>query len=93
MSISAVKLDPADDVLCLLRDHKAGEQPVTVDGAGPALTENAPLGHKIALTAIAKGAIIRKYGVPIGRATQDIPVGAHVHLHNLKGFLEAGETA
>ena len=26
-----------------------------------------------------------KYGVVIGRATQDIAAGDHVHVHNLKG--------
>jgi altronate hydrolase len=91
-AISAVRLAAADTVLCLLRDHRAGERPVTADGAGPPLRQDTPLGHKIALRAIAAGEEVLKYGAPIGRATADIPAGAHVHLHNLRGFLEAGET-
>lgn len=42
------------------------------------------LGHKIARTAIAQGESVIKYGAPIGRATQPIAAGDHVHLHNLK---------
>ena len=40
-----------------------------------------PVGHKIALRDIAQGEMIVKYGVVIGRATQDIPAGSWVHLH------------
>ncbi|MEM9778622.1 MAG: SAF domain-containing protein [Pseudomonadota bacterium] len=42
------------------------------------------MGHKIAIAAIPAGADIVKYGAPIGIATTDIAVGAHVHLHNIK---------
>lgn len=43
-----------------------------------------PLGHKIALGNIAKGATVIKYGCSIGKATQAIKKGDHVHTHNLK---------
>jgi (2R)-sulfolactate sulfo-lyase subunit alpha len=56
---------------------------------GPALelavTQPVPLGHKVALRDIAAGQPVVKYGVVIGRATQDIAAGDHVHVHNLKG--------
>jgi altronate hydrolase len=42
-----------------------------------------PAGHKMAICAIPKGASVIKYGFPIGRATVDIKVGEHVHIHNL----------
>lgn len=42
------------------------------------------VGHKVAARPIARGEKIIKFGVPIGSATEDIPTGAHVHLHNLK---------
>lgn len=51
-----------------------------------------PLGHKVALRAIAAGQEVRKYGFPIGRASIDIAPGDHVHVHNLKTALE-GEGA
>ncbi len=42
-----------------------------------------PPGHKVALRAIPKWGEVRRYGQIIGFATQEIPVGAHVHSHNL----------
>src|SRR5262249_3816917 len=41
------------------------------------------MGHKIALAPIAQGEAIRKYGQIIGFASQDIPAGGHVHVHNV----------
>ena len=43
-----------------------------------------PLGHKIALTDIAAGDSIIKYGHDIGRAVEPIGAGHHVHVHNVK---------
>ena len=43
-----------------------------------------PLGHKIALAPVAAGEKVIKYNVPIGNATQDIPLGDHVHPNCLK---------
>jgi altronate hydrolase len=43
-------------------------------------------GHKISLEPIAEGSAVRKYGVPIGFATQPIPAGAWVHTHNAKSY-------
>jgi len=43
-----------------------------------------PIGHKLAIRAIAKGDTIMKYGVDIGRAIADIEPGAHLHVHNVK---------
>src|SRR5262252_4515153 len=41
------------------------------------------LGHKLALRDIKKGEAILKYGQIIGFASQDIPAGSHVHVHNV----------
>lgn len=46
--------------------------------------DNIPLGHKIALSPIHSDERVIKYGVPIGKAVQEIQVGQHVHTHNLK---------
>jgi altronate hydrolase len=40
-------------------------------------------GHKYAIRPIANGENVIKYGMPIGRATCDIAVGDHVHVHNV----------
>lgn len=50
-----------------------------------AVNQPVPLGHKVALRDIPSGEQVVKYGVVIGRATQDIAKGDHVHVHNLKG--------
>ena len=42
-----------------------------------------PFGHKISLTDIKKGSYIYKYGQIIGKASNDISSGQHVHSHNL----------
>jgi altronate dehydratase len=45
--------------------------------------EPIPSGHKVAVAPIAAGEAVRRYGQVIGAATQPIPAGAHVHVHNL----------
>jgi Altronate dehydratase len=47
------------------------------------LAQRIPVGHKIALHAIAQGEPVRRYGSIIGFATQTIQPGEHVHTHNL----------
>ena len=49
---------------------------------------NIPAGHKIALKDIKKGEVIIKYGMVIGKASQDIKQGEWVHSHNLKSHLD-----
>jgi len=43
-----------------------------------------PFGHKYAVCDIPKGQEILKYGLPIGRATEDIKAGEWVHVHNCR---------
>ena len=45
------------------------------------------LGHKVALVDINAGEPVRKYGQIIGFASQAIPAGSLVHVHNLKADL------
>jgi altronate hydrolase len=45
------------------------------------------LGHKVAVRDVPKGEPVRKYGQIIGFASQAIPAGSHVHVHNLKADL------
>ncbi|AZV77058.1 altronate dehydratase [Parasedimentitalea marina] len=47
------------------------------------VTQPVPAGHKVSRTPISAGTNVLKYGQIIGRATEDIPAGAHVHSHNL----------
>jgi altronate hydrolase len=59
------------------------------EALGVAAIEPIPAGHKMALQVIPKGQNVLKYGMPIGRASEDIPRGAWVHTHNLKTNLDS----
>jgi (2R)-sulfolactate sulfo-lyase subunit alpha len=43
-----------------------------------------PIGHKLAIKALAKDATVIKYGVDIGRVVAPIQVGEHAHVQNIK---------
>lgn len=72
------RIHPHDDVAVALRDAGPGE------GLGE-VASTAPIarGHKLALRAIEAGAMVHKFGFPIGVATTAIAAGDHVHSHNL----------
>jgi len=55
------------------------------------IRERIPFGHKFALKKIRKGESIVKYGEKIGRATQDIESGFHVHIHNVESLRGRGD--
>ncbi len=56
---------------------------VVVDGDRITLLQTVRMGHKFALSSIAAGQPVYKYGQVIGEATEDIPQGSWVHSHNL----------
>ena len=74
----------------LLQAAEAGE--VELIGAGAAqllrLIEPIDSEHKAAITSIAEGTSVIKYGAPIGLATRDIAPGEWVHLHNCRSYLD-----
>ena len=81
-----IQIDPADNTAVLLEDAAQGEVLSvlsTVPGKSIIINEAVPNTHKVALVDIARGAVILKYGVSIGHATQEIKAGDWVHLHNL----------
>ena len=43
-----------------------------------------PIGHKLAIRALADNATVIKYGVDIGHTVAPIQVGEHAHVHNIK---------
>jgi (2R)-sulfolactate sulfo-lyase subunit alpha len=48
------------------------------------VTQDVPIGHKVALRDLAPGDTVVKYGEDIGRVVAPIRKGEHVHTHNLK---------
>ncbi|MBL8269030.1 UxaA family hydrolase [Steroidobacter sp.] len=80
------RVAPDDDVAVALRDLAAHET-ITVGESTVVTTAAIVRGHKLAIRPVSAGQAVRKYGWPIGRATVDIAVGAHVHSHNLETLL------
>lgn len=80
-----LRIHPADNVAVALAPLEPGQR-----ADGTVVRDPIAQGHKVALTAIACGDPVLKYGLPIGRATRAIAAGEHVHVHNLQTAL-AGE--
>lgn len=82
----AILIHETDNVAVCLEDLAAGASAAVMAGKDT-LTVTAvdavPRGHKIAMREIADGESILKYGEVIGKATQAIGVGKHVHRHNV----------
>jgi (2R)-sulfolactate sulfo-lyase subunit alpha len=78
-----------DDVGVAVQDLDAGMQvgAVTLEGqavGSVSLVNAVPLGHKVAMHNLAKGSDVIEYGRAIGFASENVPLGSHVHTHNLK---------
>jgi altronate hydrolase len=82
----AVVLRSDDNVAVAARPIPRGFQ-LHLAGRTVEVREPIGLGHKVALAEISDGQPVRKYGQIIGFASQAIPAGALVHVHNLKADL------
>jgi (2R)-sulfolactate sulfo-lyase subunit alpha len=76
VAVAVIDLIPGESIQARVLDESP---PVTVT-----VREAIPLGHKVALFDVAQGRDVIEYGERIGRATQAIAAGAHVHVHNIK---------
>ena len=83
MTLSAIVLAGGDNVGVVTGDARPGSD-VLADDRPLAVKDAIPFGHKIALSPIAAGADVVKFGVPIGRAKTAIEPGEHVHIHNIE---------
>ncbi len=83
----ALVMDPRDNVATVLSDVEAGTM-ITVEVDGKtlrlAVDESIPFGHKFATKDIPKGEAVCKYGEIIGKTTEPIRAGQHVHTHNVE---------
>jgi altronate hydrolase len=79
---AVIHLNEADNIaiarapLSAGQEIRSGDLRVTVEDA-------IPMGHKVALCAIAAGEAIIRYGQVMGRARVRIEPGRHVHTHNV----------
>lgn len=86
MNVNALMMDPSDNVVTCVKDIAAGEE-VVYQKAGElcrlTAEEAIPNCHKIALTDIAEGADVLKYGELIGRTTCAVAKGQLVNHENI----------
>lgn len=78
----AIVLHPSDHVAIAIGAIAQG-QTIPIADTFVTATDPIPPGHKIAFRPINNGQAVLKYGQRIGKATQEIAVGNHVHSHNL----------
>lgn len=78
-----LRINRNDNVAVALRDLPQDDVICTEEKA-ICVKENIPRGHKIALTDIAEGADVIKYGSRIGIATENIRAGSLIHIHNVR---------
>lgn len=89
----AIVLHERDNVATLIDDVSKNTD-VTLTGERDEtlkIATDIPYGHKCALHPIRKGEKILKYGQVIGRATSDIALGEHVHVHNVEALRARGD--
>jgi len=92
----ALKVDDKDNVATLfVQDLRDGDEVEVRDKAGSAqrlrVIGTVPYGHKIALTDLAPGEKIWKYGQCIGAASAPIRRGEYVHVHNMVALRGRGD--
>ena len=84
--INAILINPMDDVVTVITELTEGDRAVFFKNEeitqGP-VVGTIPKYHKLAIRDIKKTEPLRKYGEIIGKATQDISQGSHVHDHNM----------
>jgi len=90
----ALMISDRDNVATCLEDIRAGaevEVRLGEEVRHVKALEKIPFGFKIAITDIATGAHILKYGESIGLASSPISKGDLVHVHNLEGGRGRGD--
>jgi altronate dehydratase small subunit len=94
MRIDAILIKEQDNVATALRDIQPREKIVVGIGNKTIqieLQEGIVFGHKFAVQHISLGDHVFKYGEVIGRATQEILVGTHAHVHNIESLRGRGD--
>ncbi len=82
MKYKAVKISPRDNVAIAVQLVPKGKTVTVPDSSEVVANQEIPLGHKIALVPIAKGADIIRYGEVICTVVEDIKPGDWIHVHN-----------
>jgi hypothetical protein len=83
-AVLAIRVHPQDNVAVVAADVPAGGAVRLDDGTSLRAVEVIARGNKVALRPILCGEAVIRYGEEIGRATEDIVAGQHVHTHNMR---------
>jgi altronate dehydratase small subunit len=89
----AIIVDSLDNVATTVTDLEAGSMVEFGFGSTKKITlkQPIPFGHKFSIKKIKKDENVIKYGEMIGRATQSIDEGEHVHVHNVESMRGRGD--
>ena len=82
MGYKAIKTSPQDNVAIAVSVIPKGSTVTIPDNGNVVTNQEVPLGHKIALEPMPKGANIIRYGEVICSAKENIKAGDWVHVHN-----------
>ena len=86
--VNAVHVDDRDSCVVVVEEVKQSQvisyYNGNKEGESVIADQDIPVYHKAAIREIRQGEPVIKYGEPIGYATQDIHVGDHVHIHNVR---------
>lgn len=88
MKYRALKIEPNDNVAVVIQDVYEGDAVDIQNNEIIEAKEFIKQGHKIAIKDIQEGAMVIKYGVPIGKAKKNIYCGEHIHTNNLLDITE-----
>lgn len=94
MARQAVVIHENDSVATATTDLKKGTKVSMFIGEKEfdvIINKDIPFGHKFAMKNVSKGEHVIKYGESIGKATDDIKVGDHVHVHNVESARGRGD--
>jgi altronate hydrolase len=78
-----IRIHPLDNVAVSVQPLTAGSS-VQIDGQRIELYSDVPAGHKVAIETLPAGAIVTKYGFPIGTLTEAARAGTWIHSDTLK---------
>jgi len=81
--LDVLRIHPNDNVCVAIHPLAAGLE-VTCGAVSFVLQHDVRLGAKLALTPLAKGDLVLKFGEPIGTLSDDVELGGYIHSHNLR---------
>lgn len=83
MKYNVLVVNSKDNVVVAIEDIHKGESIVLPGGDRFEALSDIPYGHKLALTHLATGSQLIKYGEAVGVLKCDVKRGEWVHLHNV----------